>query len=313
MGKRTRKNGKKFIITEIILLLLLGSSIITYIYFENELTKKEKQYNKMTKEYSETKLVLKEKQNELNTVKESIDKYNDIDNQIKNTKKKYFDSIKELENRIKSGKSDKRIAYLTFDDGPYYNTYNVLDILDKYSVKATFFTISANGQYCHDNKNADCFKLYKEYEKRGHTIANHTYTHAIFKGLYSSTNAFMDAIIKQENHIKNQTNGYITNIVRFPGGSTSAGSLKKSIIESLRNRGYGWVDWSAGDGDGGKLTSNEKAWSNFTSTINDDIEVVLFHDYNKITTAILPDAIKYLQDKGYVILPLFYESTVINK
>ena len=44
-----------------------------------------------------------------------------------------------------------------------------------------------------------------------------------------------------------------------------------------------------------------------------NIEVVLLHDYNGITTAILPDIIEYLQNNGYILLPLFYESNVINK
>ena len=52
---------------------------------------------------------------------------------------------------------------------------------------------------------------------------------------------------------------------------------------------------------------------NFTNSINQNIEVVLFHDYNKITLSILPDAIKYLKDNNYILLPLFYESNMINK
>ena len=46
---------------------------------------------------------------------------------------------------------------------------------------------------------------------------------------------------------------------------------------------------------------------------NENIEVVLFHDYNRVTLSMLPEAIEYLQSKGYVILPLFYESVKINK
>ena len=89
--------------------------------------------------------------------------------------------------------------------------------------------------------------------------------------------------------------------------------LKQSIIEKLKEKNYGWVDWSANDGDGGDLKSKEAAWNNFISTINENIEVVLFHDYNYITLSILPDAIEYLQNKNYVLLPLFYESSMVNK
>ena len=84
-------------------------------------------------------------------------------------------------------------------------------------------------------------------------------------------------------------------------------------LEELKKNNYGWVDWTAQDGDGGNLTSKEQAWSIFTSSINENIEVILFHDYNNITLSILPDAIEYLQNNGYIILPLFYESNMVNK
>ena len=47
--------------------------------------------------------------------------------------------------------------------------------------------------------------------------------------------------------------------------------------------------------------------------MNDDIEVILFHDYNRITTSILPGFIEYLQNNNYVLLPLFYDSVMIKK
>ena len=86
-----------------------------------------------------------------------------------------------------------------------------------------------------------------------------------------------------------------------------------SMIEALRKNGYGWVDWTAQNGDGGSLNNRSVGWKNFTNSINDNIEVVLFHDYNKVTTDMLPDVIKYLQEKNYILLPLFYESVMINK
>ena len=313
MGKRKRKTKQIFPIKYFILIFLLFS-FLTISLFLNFSIQDQKNV------YSSLQSKIKDKKHEKYKINESytnlqneIQKYQNIESEIVNTKKSYFSKIKELEDKILHGESPYKIAYLTFDDGPYYNTYRVLDILDEYGVKATFFTISMNGEYCFDNKSVRCFPLYHEYEARGHTIANHTYTHGIFNGLYSSVDSFMDAIIKQEEHIKNYTNGYVTNIVRFPGGSSTAKGLKEPIIEQLRKRGYGWVDWNALDGDGKKLDSYEQAWNIFTSSINENIEVVLFHDYNSITTALLPQAITYLQENNYVILPLFYESNVVNK
>lgn len=236
-----------------------------------------------------------------------------LDNAIKEVKKDYYSSIKTLEDAIISKKSDKKIAYLTFDDGPYYNTYEVLKVLEKYNAKATFFTTTINGEYCYDKKSENCYLVYKEYLKYGHTIANHTFTHAIRGSLYKSTDNFITAVKNQENQVKEQTGGYLTNIVRFPGGSSTAKGLKQPIITELRKMNYGWVDWSAQDGDGGNLKTKEQAWSIFTSTIDQNLEVVLLHDYSKITLSILPDMIEYLQSKGYVLLPLFYDSNMINK
>lgn len=123
----------------------------------------------------------------------------------------------------------------------------------------------------------------------------------------------MNAVIKQEEQVKTQTGGYITNIVRFPGGSVTAGKLKNSIIEQLRKRGYGWVDWNAEDGDGKDIQNKNQAWSILKSTLGDKIEVILLHDYNTVTTSMLGEIIEYLQKDGYILLPLFYESNMINK
>ena len=77
--------------------------------------------------------------------------------------------------------------------------------------------------------------------------------------------------------------------------------------------GYGWIDWTASNGDGGWVGDKQTALYNLKSTINEDIEVILFHDYSNATLAALPDAIEYLRANNYVLLPLFYESKMVNK
>ena len=313
MAKESKNSGRISIVIIIVLVLLLIGSLVGNYFVYTNFNSKKKALKEFNEEYDKVKAEYDDKLNEVKEIEEDSKKYEDLDKQISEEEKKYYATIKKLEDKILAKESDKKIAYLTFDDGPYYNTYKVLDILDKYDVKATFFTQSGNGSNCYDNKKANCYELYKEYAKRGHTIANHTYTHNIFGGLYNSTAVFMDAIDKQHEHIKEYSGGYVPNIMRFPGGSVTAGRLKEPIIEELRKRGYGWVDWSAQDGDGGNLSSTTQAWSNFKSSINDNIEVVLFHDYDSRTTAILPDVIEYLREKGYQLFPLFYESNMINK
>lgn len=312
MEKRSTKSNSGLVAFEIISACVIGLTAILSVLFLLQLNYNTKCYKDLVKDNKEIPDEINEYKKQIEVLDTEINEYKNIDEAIDKTKQEYFASIKSVEDQILAGTSNRKIAYLTFDDGPYFNTYKVLDILDQAGVKATFFTTNINGELCYDNKAFNCHVMYQEYAKRGHTIANHTYTHAIRRGLYNSVDSFMDAIVKQEELIKNYT-GITTNIVRFPGGSSTAKGLKEPIIAKLRERGYGYVDWSAGDGDGGGLYSVEQAWSNLYSSINSNIEVVLFHDYNGITTSILPDFITYLKNNGYEIYPLFYESNMIKK
>ena len=313
MEKRNKKGKKGFLIPEIILLILITISLLGCVLLNNKLSEAKKNYLKNKSDYKLAMEKLNTTKVELQNISEELESYKNIDGSIESIKKEYFGEIKKLEDEILAGTSNRKIAYITFDDGPYYNTHRVLEILDEGDVKATFFTISMNGEYCYDNKSANCFSMYKEYVRRGHTIANHTYTHAIRYGLYNSVDSFMSAINRQEEHVKNMTGGYTTNITRFPGGSSTAKGLKGPIIEALKAKGYGWVDWTAQDGDGGGLYSEDQAWSTLKGSLDKNIEVILFHDYNTITTNILPDVINYLKENGYECYPLFYESNMINK
>lgn len=310
MGRNEGKSKQIFIIINIILFIaLLTLSYFQYQKYQNTVKEKEdivKKYQEITnnKEIDDQKI---------KDINAKIDELNNIDEKIKATQQEVFKLASQLEQKIKKGETNVKIAYLTFDDGPYYNTYNVLKILKENKVKATFFTTNTNGEHCYDNKNANCHEVYKAIAKDNHTLANHTYTHGWNRGLYKNTESFMDAVRKQENLIKEKT-GITTNILRFPGGSSTPGASRGKLMkQALYKAGYGWVDWTAGDGDGGYLKDYTTGWKNFTGTIGEKIEVVLFHDYHRVTTSMLPNVIKYLREKNYIILPLFYESVMINK
>ncbi len=309
MESKIRKNPKTIILVILFVVSLLGNM---FLISKNVSSMQE--YASLFSKYQEKKKLEKEQKEQLLQIEKDRQQIAQVEENLAKVKQEYFATIKQLEDDILSGKSEQKIAYLTFDDGPYYSTYQFLDILDRYDVKATFFTTSINGEKCYDKKSENCLLLYQEYIKRGHTIANHTFTHGIYRGLYRSTDSFIAAVKRQEEVVQEYTPvDYTTNIVRFPGGSRTSGKLKDEIIAELRKMNYGWVDWTAQDGDGGNLTSKEQAWSNFTSSINENIEVILFHDYNAITLSILPDAIEYLQNHGYLLFPLFYESNMIQK
>lgn len=250
--------------------------------------------------------------NEFNQLQKELTQLQNIDTEIEEIRKEYYQNLKLFEDKVINKETNYKIAYITFDDGPYDLTHKYLEILEKYNIRATFFTIGLNKEKCYDNKSKSCQELYAKIAKYGHTMANHTYSHLIFNGLYSSSDSFINNVKKQEDLIKNNT-GLTTNIVRFPGGINSSGYLKNDITNKLKELGYGWVEWTASDGDGGYIKDKNTALNNLKNTINEDIEVILFHDYSYITLSILPEAIEYLQSKNYVLLPLFYQSKMVNK
>lgn len=312
--ERNENKARKSLIIVLLVIYIIVIFISTYfiIAINKEYKNNKLEKDNLSKTLEEKTSYLEEKNSYQKELKEKLDNLNNISENTNKLKEEVFSLASKLEKQIKDGKNTYKIAYLTFDDGPYYLTNQFLDVLDKYNVKGTFFTIGLNKDICFDNTSQSCSGMYKKIVDRGHTIANHTYSHAIFRGLYSSADSFIYQVTLQENKIKDKT-GVKTNIVRFPGGSATSGSLKNRIIAKLRSKGYGWVDWTAQDGDGGALANKAEAWKNFTNSINEDIEVVLFHDYNNITLSILPQAIEYLEKNNYIILPLFYDSVMVNK
>ena len=88
-------------------------------------------------------------------------------------------------------KSDKKVAYLTFDDGPSPVTESILDTLKQEKIKATFFVLN----YSKSNE-----KLIKRIVKEGHTIGIHGYSHDYAK-IYKSKNAFLNNVYSLQEKI----------------------------------------------------------------------------------------------------------------
>ena len=314
MGKSRRKTKKSSIVITIIFslgILLLSYLTVTNYFKCNKLMEKNKNLNVQLNEVNEKKVKTIQDNNELIKQKEELEH---LDEKIANMKKEVFTLASQVETKIRKNETSYKIAYITFDDGPYHLTDSIIATLKKYKVKATFFTIGLNKDICFDNRNYSCAGTYKKIVDNGHTIANHTYSHLIFNGLYNNTDSFITQVKKQEEMIKTRT-GTTTNILRFPGGSSTAAAygVKNGAIKKLKEMGYGWVDWTAQDGDGGSLNDYNVGWRNLTGSINEKIEVILFHDYNTTTASLLPKAIEYLENSNYILLPLFYESVMVNK
>lgn len=208
------------------------------------------------------------------------------------------------------GSGSKKVAYLTFDDGPSKNTAKILDILDRYNVKATFF-VKYNSGY---------EKTYKEIVKRGHTIALHSYTHDYAK-IYRSTSAYYNDLNKLSDYIEKVT-GVESKILRFPGGSSNTISrsycrgIMSTLTKSVQNNGYRYYDWNvdSGDADGGTV-SEAKIISNIKNRCGSQKQaVILMHDAASKTTTVaaLPEIIEYLKSKGYDIQPITQNTPVVH-
>ncbi|CAM3030730.1 polysaccharide deacetylase family protein [Clostridium sporogenes] len=190
-------------------------------------------------------------------------------------------------------KDGKKIAFLTFDDGPSYLSNDILDILKKYNIKATFFVV---GNLAKENKS-----IIERQIKEGHSIGNHTYTHN-YKNIYSSVDVFVNEVDKTQNVIKSIVgSNYDIKLVRFPGGSF--GDRLNTYKEAIKNKGYYNMDWNALNGDAeGNNIPKEKLIQNIKSTIEGKNHVViLMHDCaaKKTTVEALPDIIEYLISQGY--------------
>ena len=205
----------------------------------------------------------------------------------------------DLKNKISSiTKSDEKIAYLTFDDGPTTKaTPKVLDILKEENIKATFFVI---GKYVKNNP--DIVK--REYEE-GHYIANHGYDHNNSK-LYKNSNSFINEIKSTDIEIGNAIGipNYCSHIFRFPNGFMSPNnkSKKKEAVKLLSEMNYTYVDWNCLNNDSIKKYSKYQLLNNLKKSCkNKGTLVVLMHDTTDVSdsSSVLKESISYLKSQGY--------------
>lgn len=195
---------------------------------------------------------------------------------------------------------DHRV-YLTFDDGPSPNTENILEILDRYDVKATFFVIGKE-----EEQDLERLRLIAE---KGHTVGMHSYTHR-YAEIYQSLESFSQDFEQIRQYIFDAI-GQECHLYRFPGGSSNQVSKTdiRIFADYLDTRDTVFFDWnsSAGDAVNYKLTADElveNCMINFEK--NSDV-VVLMHDsaMNPNTVEALPKLIERILERGdSVILPI---------
>jgi len=267
----------------------------------------EDKLNDSTLVYNQTLSTYEEVLASKEELKQTIYNYQNINESINETKKEFFDYAATLENKILNDETDLKIAYLTFDDGPYDLTYDFLEVLKNYDIQATFFELAKDTAI-----GKDVSGVYECVKEAGHTIGNHTYHHLIRKGLYYSVDSFINDVTLNREFIEDKL-GITTDVLRFPGGSGRAGQLKNGIVDKLHELGYGYVDWDVECGDGYvKLSAAQYAKNILSTTNNQDIIVVLMHDYQQQTLVALPSIIEGLREQGYIFLPLWKDSVKVN-
>ena len=190
-----------------------------------------------------------------------------------------------------------KVVYLTFDDGPGAYTQKLLDVLDKYNVKATFFVTNQFPKYQY---------LIGEEAKRGHAIAVHSLTHKWT--IYDSVDAYM-ADFNAMNDIIEQQTGKRTKLFRFPGGSSNTvycGHNKTAvpdIISTMNENGNVYFDWNLSSGDAGGTTSTQQVIKNVTGSMRNN-SVVLQHDIKKFSVEAVEEIIKYGLNNGFTFKAL---------
>lgn len=186
---------------------------------------------------------------------------------------------------------DVKTVYLTFDDGPSDRvTPKILDILEKESIKATFFIIGKQAETRQE--------IVKRAYESGHAIAVHSYTHE-YKKIYSSA----EALIKDIDHCNDIIYGITgerSAVYRFPGGSYG---LSASLVKAVTEHGMRYVDWNASvrDAELWQPTAYQLYRAAITTSADANNIVLLAHDSTtKISTAeALPDIINYYRERGY--------------
>lgn len=200
-------------------------------------------------------------------------------------------------------------VYLTFDDGPSANTGKILDILDRYGVKATFFVVGKEGDWAEE--------ALKDIVARGHSLGMHSYTHQ-YTDIYESVEAFAEDFVKLREYLEDVT-GVTSDIYRFPGGSSNSISDldMNEFAEYLDSWNVRFFDWnvSSGDGDRRLLTVNELVKNSLEGIENRETSIILMHDaVGKPTTVeALPKIIEgILAMENTEILPITEDTTLVQ-
>lgn len=194
--------------------------------------------------------------------------------------------------------TEQKIIFLTFDDGPGRYTQEVLQILDKYDIKATFFVLG------------ELVRLHslviKKIIEKGHTIGTHTYSHKNFYQLQKKKNInecktiLVEELELTEKELKKILGAdFKIKFLRMPNGY-----YRKWMNDIVKNFGYKVINWTFGC-DWHNI-SEEEMLEKYIKALQPG-GIYLFHDGGKDrkkTIKVLDKFIKYCMSNGYKICSL---------
>lgn len=190
-------------------------------------------------------------------------------------------------------------CYLTFDDGPSPNTDRILEVLDRYEAKATFFVVG------YEARTAAGQERMRRIVAEGHALAMHSWSHD-YKKVYASVEGFLEDFYRLYQYIHEVTGEYPA-LFRFPGGSINGydRGVYQEIIAEMTRRGFVYFDWNRAAGD---AVRNSPSASVLTKNALDKLDtsgrvILLMHDSwsHGNTVAALPAIIEGYQSAGYTL------------
>jgi len=208
----------------------------------------------------------------------------------------------QMKGQMPDGADGKKVAYLTFDDGPSETvTPLILDTLKAENVHATFFVV---GKAVDESKITK--DLIKREVKEGNAIGNHTYSHNynyLYPNKTVNVDNFMADVDKTNKSLKNVLGeDFSTRAIRFPGGHMTWKGMD-AMDAIMKEKDYHQVDWNAlsRDAEGAPKKAEQLKQQIIKTITGRQKAVILMHDtYGKEETAkALPEIIKYLKEQGY--------------
>lgn len=198
-------------------------------------------------------------------------------------------------------KDGEKVVYITFDDGPTLNTPAIVETLEKYNAKATFFVLEER------------IIMYPDFIKQiyhsGSALGLHGVSHS--EAIYYTPTSPLEEMDKTNKSLKTVL-GKGTRLVRVPFGSSY--KLTALQAKNLEDNGYIIWDWNVDPRDSVGTIIPEKVMANLYRDLKRcrEIPVILLHD-RKSTAKLLPQMLEYLKSEGYTMLPLSEKQTAINQ